>query len=270
MVVEELKSTSLDAASLANREAQDWPAYEAQVAVYRWLLHAMGHERPIGRLVLVSLIDGSQRSFEIDEPLEHTRVWIHDRMNWVLRQRERRLAWQQKRRESTVPFAHEQLRTGQQQVVDSVLLALESKQKLLLSAPTGLGKTAAALHGVLQHAYQNNMRVFVATAKGTQQAIVEQTLRQLHKQGLPLRSVSIHAKEKACLMDVVDCRPDSCPYAAQYFDKLEPVLEGLLEKGVSEPLALKSQAKDGQVFPRTAGRISIVFWVDNPGPLRQP
>ena len=131
LIVEELKSTSLDAASLANREAQDWPAYEAQVAVYRWLLHAMGHERPIGRLVLVSLIDGSQRSFVIDEPLEHTRIWIHDRMDWVLRQRERRLAWQQKRRESSVPFAHPELRTGQQEVVDSVLLALESKQKLL-------------------------------------------------------------------------------------------------------------------------------------------
>ena len=249
LIVEELKSTGLDAAALANREAQDWPAYEAQVAVYRWLLHAMGHERPIGRLVLVSLVDGSQRSFLIDEPLEHTQVWIQDRLDWVLRQRERRLAWQQKRKESTVPFAHSELRAGQQEVVDSVLLALESKQKLLLSAPTGLGKTAAALHGVLQHAYQNNMRVFVATAKGTQQAIVEQTLRQLHKQGLPLRSVSIHAKEKACLMDVVDCRPDSCPYAAHYFDKLEPVLEGLLEKGVSEPLELKSQAKDGQVCP---------------------
>lgn len=249
LVIEELKSTSLDAASLANRDAQDWPAYEAQVAVYRWLLHAMGHERPIGRLILVSLFDGSQRSFTIDEPLEDTKQWIHERLDWVLRQRERRLAWQQKRRESTVPFAHPELRQGQAEVVASVTQALESQQHLLLSAPTGLGKTAAALHGVLQHAYKNNLRVFVATAKGTQQAIVEKTLRQLHKQGLPLRSVSIHAKEKACLMDTVDCRPDSCPYAAQYYDKLEPVLEGLLERGVSEPTELKTHAKDGQVCP---------------------
>lgn len=249
LVVEEVKSTALDGVALSSRVAQDWPAYEAQVAVYRWLLSEMGHDRPIGRLVMVSLVDGTQMAFTIEEPLAETRLWILERLDWVLRQRERRNAWLLKRREATVPFAHPELRPGQQAVVEDVMRSLESGHTLLLSAPTGVGKTAAALHGVLQVAYRENKKVFVATAKGTQQAIVEKTLRKLHAQGLPLRSVSIRAKEKACLMDQIDCRPDSCPYAAGYYDRLEKVMDTLLEQGVSEPLELSKVAEEGQVCP---------------------
>lgn len=248
-VIEEVKSTGLPGHVLAGRIGADWPHYEAQVAVYRWLLHAMGHRDPVGELVMVSLVDGARRTFVVDEPLEETHAWIMERLDWVLRQREKRNAWMLKRRSHAVPFPHDSLRDGQQAVVDSVAGALSRGKTLLLSAPTGTGKTAAALQAILTSAYARDKKVFVATAKGTQQAIVEKTLAAFAKRGLPLRAVSIRAKEKACLNQVVDCRPESCNYAARYYDKVEAAMEALLPQGVLRPRDLRQVGMDDGLCP---------------------
>ncbi|MEC7986954.1 MAG: helicase C-terminal domain-containing protein, partial [Myxococcota bacterium] len=67
----------------------------------------------------------------------------------------------------------------------------------------------------------NNKRVFFATARTTQQLMAEQTVEKMAKMGLPIRAVSIRAKEKICLNEQVNCSPEYCPYAAGYYDKLQ-------------------------------------------------
>ena len=42
----------------------------------------------------------------------------------------------------------------------------------------------------------------------------------LRKKGLPIRSLVLTAKEKACRLDVTSCNPQDCPYALDYYDKL--------------------------------------------------
>lgn len=234
-VVEELKSSALDGQTLHGCSAHDWPAYHSQVALYRLLLHLSGRPDPIARLVLVSLIDGARHVMAVSEDLEETRSWLLAQLDFLVRQRELRLAWMTRRRAATVPFAHEELRPGQAEIAADVERAVEAGKQVLLTAPTGVGKTAAVLHGVLRAAFRKDMRVFVATAKGTQQAIAERTLGLLEDRGLPLRAVSIRAKEKACLNEVVDCRPEVCRYATAYYDRREPALEELLEEGVAKP-----------------------------------
>ncbi|MEC7946968.1 MAG: helicase C-terminal domain-containing protein [Myxococcota bacterium] len=72
----------------------------------------------------------------------------------------------------------------------------------------------------LRVAGQRGQRVFFATARNTQQAMAEQTVRAMAASGLPVRAVSIRARERACLNEVVACRPDACPYAEGYHDKV--------------------------------------------------
>lgn len=249
LVVEELKSSSYDEAQLGQTEVQDWPAYSAQVAVYRFLINAMGLGEPIGRLILVSLVDASRTTFLVDEPLEETEDWIRRRLEWAILRREELNAWLAKRRASDVPFPHAEIRPGQAEIVEAAEDGVARGRHLLLSAPTGTGKTAAVLQGVLREAYKKDLRVFIATAKGTQQRIAEKTLAALRASGLPLRAVSIRAKEKACANDVVDCRPESCRFADGYFDRVEPVVRELLDTGVSRPEDVRRLGEERVVCP---------------------
>lgn len=248
LVVEELKSTALDGEQLALRQAHDWPAYQAQVSLYRYLLNAMGKGDALGRLVLVSLVDGTRATFEVEEALEETEAWLRARLEWMVAQREARNAWMAQRRGADVPFPHPELRPGQDALVEAARDAVARGRQVLLSAPTGAGKTAAVLQGVLQEAYKRDKKVFIATAKGTQQRVAEATLSLLKKKGLPLRAVSIRAKEKACLNEVVDCRPESCAFADGYFDRIEGAITELID-GVARPEDVKSAGERLRLCP---------------------
>lgn len=249
LVVEELKSSALDQDQLSRTELHDWAGYEAQVALYRFLLHSMGLGEAIGRLVLVSLVDASRVVFLVDEPLSETESWLRQRLEWAVQRREELNAWLAKRRASDVPFPHPTVRTGQAAIVEAAQDGVARGRHLLLSAPTGTGKTAAVLQGVLREAYRRDQRVFIATAKGTQQRIAEKTLAALKAQGLPLRAVSIRAREKACVNDIVDCRPEGCRYADGYFDRVQPVVRELLDQGVSRPEELRKLGQERHVCP---------------------
>jgi DNA excision repair protein ERCC-2 len=250
-VVEEIKSTGLDHGRLLTTDLDDWPLYRAQVDLYLWMLTRAGYPDPVGRLVLVSLIDSSRHVLHVDTAIHRVEAFVLDRLDYIVRDREERLAWLATRQSAEVPFAHPGFRPGQREIVADIEEKLSQKKHLLMTAPTGTGKTAAALHAVLRYAYRNDLRVFVATAKGTQQAIAQQTLAAIQGRGLPLRAVTIRAKEKACLNDTVDCRPESCKYAESYYDKLldEHVVERVKAAGVATPDAVAAEAKRSVVCP---------------------
>lgn len=264
LVIEEIKSTALPAERLYATTAEDWPKWQHQVALYLWLLHSMG--RPAeGRLVLVSLVDGSRHVVSVHADLERILAEVIQRLDDLVRERQDHLAWLAQRRDAAVPFPHAAHRPGQAALVQVVGDALAGGQQLLLSAPTGTGKTAAVLHGVLQHAWGCDRRVFFATAKGTQAAIVEQTLASFAERGVPLRAVSIRSRERLCLREEgVDCRPEVCDFAVDYHDKIRAgrVVDRALES-VCDAAALKALGRAHRVCPHalameTARRADVV------------
>ncbi|MCB9777139.1 MAG: ATP-dependent DNA helicase [Alphaproteobacteria bacterium] len=223
VVVEEVKSTALPGDRLAALTLDDVPGYVRQLQLYLWFLAAEGHD-PIGRLVLIGLADGFRRVLHVpfDAALG---AWLRSQLGWIVGERQRRLAWLHQRRGAAVPFAHDAFRPGQQHLAEEVEQALHSNRHLLLSAPTGYGKTAAVLHAAIKVAWATDRRIFFATARTTQQRMAEEALLAMAERGLPLRAVSIRAREKLCLNEVVACRPDACRFARGYHDK---VREGAL------------------------------------------
>ena len=151
------------------------------------------------------------------------------------------MAWLARRRAAVdvgLPFPHDSWRPGQQELATTVQETLHQGKTLLLAAPTGYGKTAAALHAALSVAYARDLRVFFATARTTQQRMAEEVVSEMARRGMPIRAVSIRAREKICLNEVVACRPDACQYAVDYHDRVQE--NDLLHKTWSEPPGCES------------------------------
>lgn len=219
LVVEEVKSSSLPEASLEVVVASDFPDWTRQLQLYLYLLAARG-QPAVGRLVLSSILDGSWRVLHV-EPEPTLEEQVQDQLRALIAEREARIEWYARRREAEVPFAHPRFREGQEALVSTIASALLGGQHLLLGAPTGLGKTAAVLLAALRVAYRTDRRVFFATARSTQQRLAEETVAAMVARGLPIRAVSLRAREKVCLNEAVICRADACRFAAAYHDKLQ-------------------------------------------------
>ena len=219
-VVEEIKSTALDIDRLMATTLDAWPSYVAQLEVYLWMLNQAGYPPPIGQLVQVSLADGSRHILPVRLDAEQLDRFIDARLIEMIEAREQRLAWYAARASRRVNWPFAAWRGGQEAIRGRTQKAIDEGQPLFVEAPTGLGKTASVLHGVLERALATHKQVFWATTRNTQQTGVIQTVARFRDAGLPLRSIQLRAREKACLNDVVACRPDTCPYAANYFDKV--------------------------------------------------
>jgi len=219
-IVEEIKSTALDASRLFDTRVEDWPSHTRQLELYLWMLQEDGWDRPLGRLVIVSLADGSRHILGVTLKGEEVWNWILARLTDLVETRERRIAWMEARREQVVPVPHDAWRAGQREMCEATEWGLDANNQVLIEAPTGIGKTAAVLYGVLKHAMANDKQVFWATSRTTQQHSVEKVLRRFIAAGLQLRTVSLNAKEKVCLNDQVSCSPEECPFAEHYYDKL--------------------------------------------------
>lgn len=250
-VVEEIKSTALDAGRLYDTAVDDWPAYVAQLELYLWMLAESGRIDPSGRLVLISVSDASRHVLGV--PLDHGRLtaFVHDRAAHLVRQRERRLAWYATRRASEVPWPFPEWRPGQVQIATATHDSLDTGKRALIQAPTGLGKTAAVLHGALRYARAHDKQVFWATSRNTQQASVIATLERFRAAGLSLRWVALRAKAKVCLQEVVSCRPDTCPYARDYYDKRRDseVVERAVDRGSMTPDQAMDLGREAGICP---------------------
>lgn len=219
-LVEEIKSTLLPSEVIEQRTAEDWPEWAGQVALYVWLLESTGRGPASGQLVVVSIADGARVIVPVPVDLAAIERQVTERLEALVEEREAWLAWRNTRASAKVPFAHDTFRQGQEEVAREAHEAVEQSRQLLLSAPTGTGKTAAVLQGVLRAASRRGLRVFFATAKGTQREMVERTLQQMVQREMPLRAVSLTAREKMCLNEEVDCRAEACRFAEGHFDRL--------------------------------------------------
>lgn len=148
-------------------------------------------------------------------------------------------------------FPFSDLREGQNLMMNEVKNAIEGKYRLFIEAPTGIGKTMAAIYPSLKELEQDKIdRIFYLTAKGSGKSSVQQALRQLEEKGLDITCVTLTAKEKICLNDIKACVPSKCMYALGYYTKLFSVLkEAFLTHSVFDEETILKIAKEKMVCP---------------------
>ncbi len=248
-VVEEIKSI--------RRSGQLAPAvrqmYERQAALYVWMLASPEAAPPRAELVLISIGSDAVERLPVDVDLAAIDVAVRRRLNSILRElREARGAAEDRHRAAErLAFPHAELRPGQSAIVEAVERALEQGEHLLLEAPTGLGKTAAALFPALRDALGKDRRLFVLTAKTLQQEMAVRVLQQLAP-GAALNALRLRAKARMCANGEVICHEDYCPFARDYYAKLQTtrIVPRLLgEAPVLDPDLIFSAAAAEEVCP---------------------
>jgi DNA excision repair protein ERCC-2 len=97
-------------------------------------------------------------------------------------------------------FPYTKQREHQDQLVKAALHAFEAKKHLLVHAPTGLGKTAAALAPALTVALKENKHVFFLTARHTQHLLALKTLHDIEsKHNIKIPVLDLIGKKWLCL-----------------------------------------------------------------------
>jgi len=252
-VVEEIKC-SLQPAALLRRLALD-PAhvFAQQLRMYAWMQHRLGGGVLVCRLRVVSLLDGGETLLDVPFVPEQFDVFVEARIeaHWQQHLRDRARAVERREIGKRLAFPFAARRPGQEALIERAAAALASGQRLLVQAPTGLGKTAALLHPALTQALRDNGRVFYATPRNSQHAVAEAYVRRLRAAGQPVVSLTLCAREKVCPQEEITCTPDACSRARGYYDRLyaSGAVAELVALGCADRAAVAEVADRHQLCP---------------------
>lgn len=143
-----------------------------------------------------------------------------------------------------LPFPYDSYRAGQRRFAAGVYVAIRDRKRLFAQAPTGIGKTMAALYPALRALGEGKCsRVLYLTARTTGRKSAADALAFLQEQGAKLFAVEIAAKDKLCPQERRDCRAEVCPYAEGFYDRLPDAVSEALSGGVWDRTRIEELAQ---------------------------
>ncbi len=249
-LIEELKSTNLSVDGV-RPSGYAFERDRRQLHGYCYLWRRLGHGAVDGALVYVDIDTGEELSLEtvFDEEAE--------------RDIERRLArslaiWRggqaARRRKAAaaerLPFPHSAPRPIQEKLIGAIRAAIAGGENLIAEAPTGSGKTAAALYPALSEGLASGRQVVFLTSKTLQQKMAVSSLIAMNERAF--QSVQVRAKERMCANDRILCHEEFCRFAKDYPAKMENSnLLGRLRDGYShvDPETVFEEARREEVCP---------------------
>lgn len=102
-------------------------------------------------------------------------------------------------------FPYDEVRPYQDLLIERIDYAVKNKTNLIAHAPTGLGKTSAALAATLSNEINSSKTIFFLTSMHTQHNLALKTIRDIKKKhGVKVISVDIIGKKHLCLQPGVD------------------------------------------------------------------
>lgn len=195
---------------------------------------------------------------------EELKIWFEDMIDEYCKWMQFDVDNRKLRNESieTLEFPYD-YRPGQKNMAAMVYLSIKDRKNLFVQAPTGIGKTMAALFPAIQamgNGYAEKM--FYLTAKTIARSVALDGLTILRNNGLHFRSVLITAKEKICPMYETNCDPDYCPYAKGHYDRINKAMYDCLvnEDNITRDVLL-SYADKHMVCPFEMG-LDVSLYVD--------
>jgi len=177
---------------------------------------------------------------------------------------------------SVLAFPYGEFRSGQRELAVSVYRAARDGQNLMAQAPTGIGKTLATIFPLLKACAADQIeRIFFLTAKTPGRALALDAIEMLHANAnasaaastcgptspLPLRTLELVARDKACEHPDKACHGDSCPLARGFYDRLDDARSTALSEHRLDRAAVRKAALAHDVCPYYLSQ-ELVRWSD--------
>ncbi len=242
--VEEIKTVVLSRSGFNKIQIDTYPQFTEQLLIYCYLYHLSSPVKTIlPRLTIVNLLNEQTRSFDLHFDPDQIKPLILSRLKSKINELgiRRRRARIKARLAKKITFDPGVDRSYQREIVDTIREGLQDNHNTMISAPTGSGKTIAALFPVIKYALENDKRIFFLTAKNTQQDAVAHNLELLLGPGFPFTTLFLRAREKMCAHSIYYCHADYCPYADGFYQRMQ-------NSGISEQLLKSHTIYPEQVY----------------------
>lgn len=262
ITIHEIKTTALH---LDQIEHDHNPLHWAQAKCYAYMFaYLYGLDYIAIRLTYFQLDEKQEKSFLDLYSMESLEEFFMPLASECLAWQDRIHGWYDTRNDSIqkLDFPYSGYRLGQMEFMDSVYDSIEKGDILFAQAPTGTGKTIAALYPAVRALGEGFIsKIFYLTAKTTTRALAEKALDDMRVKGLQIKSVTITAKEKICFCETPACDPESCEYAADYYGKIKKAVADALNEDILDKFTLEKYAKMYLVCPFELS-LDLSLWCD--------
>jgi DNA excision repair protein ERCC-2 len=235
VMIEEIKSTYLPLDRIIPERE---PFHLAQLRLYH---HFEVQRRPGQRIIPILTYVHPQtlqeRSFTMDWEPEESRQYFEALAIMLLQAEAEKRQWQKVRNASLshLPFPFPTRRSGQTELIGTVEQAIRGHRDALVEAATGIGKTMGVLYPAIRllSGKRQYARVFYLTAKSAGVEVARKAVGTLRAHGAHLRVLYLTAKERICPFagdDKPECDEQECPYAEEFYTRLERLMPTLLQE----------------------------------------
>ncbi|TGU74639.1 ATP-dependent DNA helicase [Geomonas terrae] len=186
---------------------------------FHWLEHGRA---PRLTFHLVSSRNGHSADLEISLDVERYETWLEARLEELVAEasRAKKRAVRRRATAADFPFPFTKPRSGQVELMAEIEQGMALGRRMLIQAPTGLGKTVGVLHPVLKEGLSRGQTVCYVTPKNSQHEVAEDAVARFREAGAKLRSLTVTAKGRICFQNEPICTPEYCDYAKDYYGKL--------------------------------------------------
>lgn len=227
VLVEEIKSTQTDLSLL---DESTYPAHMMQLKMYAYLYmvsHNTSHATI--RLTYIHTKDRSTKSIDKRVTFAQMERTFNDTLQAYMQWQDTymRHLYEKEKSIEGLTFPHDTFREGQRPFMGAIYQTMINEDILYATAPTGIGKTVAAIFSALKTIKNDKEKLFYLTAKNAGKHIAVDTIRELKNNGLKIKAITLNSKDNMCLMDEVDCDPEVCPFARGFYNRVSEALQDI-------------------------------------------
>jgi DNA excision repair protein ERCC-2 len=257
--IEEIKS-SFNIRELAraieSRESADGyldHPYALQLLTYGYF-HWKDHD-VLPELTLHLVSTRNRESLDIGMTLDVLayETWVDRRLEELEAEAERAEKRAARRRKISAEFAFPfpNPRPGQVELVADIEAGMREKKRMMVQAPTGLGKTVGVLYPSLKEALSRGQRVVYVTPKNSQHSVAEDAVERFQGCGSKVKGLTITAKSKICMKAEPLCNAKYCEYAKDYYEKVakHDLVAELSKKRALSSRTFRKMAETYEVCP---------------------
>ncbi len=248
--IEEIKTCVIPAREKADNPS---PMHLAQIKCYGHMF-ASKHKLDSVILVLTYVRVGSQTSAEVKKeyPAAELALFFNGLVTIYLKILHDYSRWQALRNNSikNLNFPYPAFRDGQRPLSESVYKIIKNERILFARAPTGIGKTIAALFPAVKSLGMGQIeKIFYLTAKTVGRTVALKALDDMRDRGLKIKSVVITAKQKACLVSDETCDMETCSFARDYYGKLSEAMPKITRLYSFDRESIEDMARTYELCP---------------------